>query len=359
MKKILVVNKYFYHIGGIEEVVRSIAGISDKDLNITVLACKSEQNFYTNKTYTAKIKIKKTITTIFSTPLSLSFATSLIFEYFRNDVIHLHSPYPFAEVIVSILSILKRKKIIITYHSDIIKQKLIFNILYVFLRFLFVKSDAICVTSPFLSGAKLLIGLENKIIILPIGIEDKFDSFNRDYNKGEYLLFVGRLVYYKGLKILVSAIKDIDLSLKIVGSGPLEFELRNEIENLGIKERVQILTNVSDHDLIDLYKNSICFILPSIEKTEAFGIVQLQAMSSGLPVINTELGTGVSWVARNMEEAITVKPNNIYEMKRAIMEFRNSFTLRAKLGSAGRLRFEKKFKIDSMLEKYVDLYKSS
>lgn len=359
MKKVLVVNKYFYHIGGIEEVVRSIASISDKDLNITILACGSEQNFYTDKTYRAKIKIKKTLTTIFSTPLSLSFASSLIFEYFRNDVIHLHSPYPFAEVIVSILSIFKQKKIIITYHSDIIKQKLIFNILYIFLRFLFVKSDVICVTSPFLSDSKLLRGLENKIIILPIGIEDKFNSFNRDYSKGEYLLFVGRLVYYKGLKILISAIKDINLNLKIVGSGPLEFELRDQIENLEIKDRVEILTNVSDDDLVDLYKNSTCFILPSIEKTEAFGIVQLQAMSSGLPIINTNLGTGVSWVARNGQESITIEPNNISETKRAIIELQNSRELRTKLGSGGRLRFEKKFKVNNMLEKYVDLYKSN
>lgn len=355
MKKILVVNKYFYHVGGIEEVVRSLAEIKDSDLNIKILACKSDENLVRCDKYQSEIILIKPLFTIFKTPISFIFFIVLVREYLKADVIHLHSPYPFAEVIVSLLSLFKRKKIIVTYHSDVLKQKIVFFFLKPFIKGLF-KRSLVVTTSEFLNKGEMLQGV--KTVTIPIGHPDKAKGFTKDYYKNTFCLFVGRLIYYKGIFTLLHAMKAYEGKLKIIGTGPLESEIKKFINDNNLEDKVQLLGFVNDENIDNFYKEASFFVFPSIEKTEAFGIVQIIAMSFGLPVLNTNLPTGVPWVARNNLEAITVKPGDTKELLLAMKRLNSNPNLRKEMGETGRERFLALFEQSKMLDAYKGLYKN-
>lgn len=353
--KVLVVNKYFYHVGGIEEFTRNISLLKDKYVSVKVIACSSRQKLNEEIAY-RDVNIYKTNFVVFNTPISFGFIFALIKEYFKNDIIHLNSPFPVAEFFVSILTFLKKKKIIVTYHSDVLRQKVVFTILKPFIKILFKRSIVVS-TSEFLLKSKILDDIKNKMVI-PLGQKDLSEGFVKDYSMNGYCLFVGRLVYYKGLFILLDAMKKFPGKLKVVGTGPLESLIKEYIQDNNLGDRVEMLGFVSNDKLINLYKNASFFVFPSIEKTEAFGIVQINAMNFGLPIINTRLETGVPWVARNNIEAITVKPGDPNELVEAMIALYNNSLLRERLGTAGRKRFFENFVLEKMINSYLNLYKS-
>lgn len=353
--KILLINKYYYHIGGIEEFTRAI---STSPLISKTLCCSSPESFGNNRTYGSNIDIKKTNFVLFKTPISFSFIFALIRDYFRYDCIHLNTPYPVAEVLLFFLSFMKKRKIVITYHSDIVKQKVVFTILKPCIVGLLKRSDVIVVTSPFMKDNSLISRFKEKVEVIPIGQPDYSNGLVRDYSENSFGIFVGRLVYYKGIFVLLEAISRFHYPIKIVGSGYLKNDILQYIREHKLEEWVELLGTVEDETLIDLYKKSSIFLFPSIEKTEAFGIVQVQAMSFGLPIINTNLPTGVPWVARQNQEAITITPNNVDELVHALKLLSEKTELRKKLGSSGRARYEELFMEKVMIKNYENIYKS-
>jgi rhamnosyl/mannosyltransferase len=174
---------------------------------------------------------------------------------------------------------------------------------------------------------------------------------------GERLvLSVGRLVYYKGFEYLIRAMTRVDGTLLIVGEGPLRGDLEQLTRELGVTAKVKFLGGVPD--VIPYYHASDLFALASIARSEAFGIVQIEAMAAGLPVVNTKLDSGVPFVSVHGQTGFTVPPRDPVALAEAINRLLDDSELRQAYGRAARIRAEQEFSLDTMVHRTLSLYKS-
>jgi rhamnosyl/mannosyltransferase len=353
--RVLIVNKYFDAIGGIESVVRDLATIDNSNLLIKILVLGKKSNI--QKVGSTVVQTIRTQCILFGMPFSFIYPFVFLRDLKKTDTVHVHSPFPLAEWTFVIFSCFFKFKtrLIVTYHSAVVRQKIFRKIHSWFLQRLFEYSDLIVVTSePMVKNYPGLNLVQEKIKVIPSGVRKPELGFERDYNSFTHCLFVGRLVSYKGIKYLLEALKGTDIKLVIVGTGPLEKDLRYQAERLGIADKIIWEGSVKEIDTA--YKTASIFILPSIGINETMGLVQAEAMAYGLPVINTSLPTGVPWVARDGIEAITVHPKDISSLRAAILKLQKDATLRAHLGMRGEQRYKDIFTIEEMKEKYQAIY---
>jgi rhamnosyl/mannosyltransferase len=171
-------------------------------------------------------------------------------------------------------------------------------------------------------------------------------------------LFVGRLVYYKGLTVLLDAMAATRGSLVIAGDGPLGPALRERVAALGLTGRVALLPGLADDDVRRLYRACDVFVLPSTERTEAFGLVQVEAMASGLPVVSTDLATGVPWVNEHAVTGLVVRRDDAGALAEGLQRLLDDPALRARLGQAGRRRAVERFAVGRMVDDFVAIVES-
>lgn len=173
------------------------------------------------------------------------------------------------------------------------------------------------------------------------------------------MLFVGRLVYYKGCNVLIEAFSKVKgAELTIIGSGELEEELKLQAKKARISNKVHFLSNVDKEKLNHAFKECDVFILPSIMKSEAFGLVQIEAMAYGKPVINTNLPSGVPYVSLDHETGLTVPPNNVQALADAMTWMVEHEEERLEMGRKARIRVKEHYRMDDMLQKVLDVYQS-
>jgi rhamnosyl/mannosyltransferase len=172
-----------------------------------------------------------------------------------------------------------------------------------------------------------------------------------------FVLFIGRLINYKGLRYLITAMKGVKAKLVIIGEGPLEYELRTLAYNLDLEDRV-IFLKVPYFEPLGSYIDACdLFVLPSVMRSEAFGLVLLEAMACRKPVVTTELGTGTSFVCLNGVTGIVVPPKDPKALEEAINKILNNPNLAKKFGESGRRRVEEEFGLEKMGDAFLDLYK--
>ncbi len=339
--KVLFIGKYFPPFkGGMEDHLYNLCFSLKDQIDFEILVFSHEgkgsiESFFGKRL----IRLKRNIL-LFSTPISFS-----IFKYvwkFDGDIIHLHEPNPLGAL--ACLLFRQGKKLVVTYHYDVTKQKTLFYF-YKFLQIRILKiANRIIVTARNnIIYSNILNQFINKCSIIPLGIdESKFacsDSVLAESNliKETYqksiVLFVGRLTYYKGLDYLINAVKDLDCVLLIIGKGEEEKRLKKLAEN---SNNIVFLSNVDN--LLPYYYASDLFVLPSIEKSEAFGIVQLEAMICKLPVICTNLKSGVPEVQIHGNTGLIVEPQKTEEIQKAIQYLLDNPTIRLEFGSASRDR---------------------
>jgi glycosyltransferase involved in cell wall biosynthesis len=367
--KILQTLKYYDPCqGGTESVVKNIVegvvGISKK-LNFTVYYNNHIRSFKSKTISFKQVTIIKEATPIYlkSQPLNLRYkALSKVIS--ENDVIHHHYPFPTMELaLFRKLKTLGTKKFIITWHANIKNSR--WGWIERFYNPLVIKlldrSDAIVVTSPQLFEASdILKKYKHKIKIIPLSFDPKYskpESKEYPVNKSFNLLFVGKLRKYKGVEFLIKAIETLPVKLTVVGNGEELANLQEQVKGLNIVEKVIFITNASDEELEKIYQRSDLFVLPSINEAEAFGIVQLEAMANGLPVINTSLKSGVPYVSLNEFSGITVEPKNNDVLKQAIERIISDKLLYEKF-SINSLTRSKEFSREKMAQSYLDLYNS-
>lgn len=366
--KILQLVKYFEpYNGGVESVVKNITlGINEleKDIEFTVYSNNHRYSLFKEIKLKIGLRIIKERTLIFfkSQPINLRY--SLLRKLIKdNDIIHHHYPYPTLElVLLKNLKNIKTKKLIITWHANINNSRwgwierfynpIIENILK--------RAEYIVVTSPQLyEASSILKRYHNKIKVIPLSYDPKFESLmSKEFpkNRSFELLFVGKLRQYKGVDYLIKSIEKLNVNLTIVGNGEELDKLKDLVFELNISKKVVFLTDVNDKQLIEIYKKSDLFILPSINEAEAFGVVQLEAMANGLPVINTNLESGVPFVSLNGQTGLTVSPKNVDELSAAIKKIINNQQLFEDF-SSNSLERVKLFSRDKMTQSYLDLYK--
>ncbi len=300
-----------------------------------------------------------------SAPLNATFPFWLQKLGKNADIIHFHFPNPTAEL--SSLFPGLTNNVVVTYHSDIVKQKRLKEVYSPFLVRFLKKSRAIIATSRnYVHSSPVLSRFEHKCRVIPLGIDiDKFrypeekqpeiEAIRRRY--GPFILFIGRFRYYKGLHVMIEAMRHIRGRLLLIGTGPLERELRRQAREAGMADKVIFLGELSDPEMIRYLHACEVFVLPSIQRSEAFGIVQLEAMACGKPVVCTELDTGTSFVNQHGRTGLVVAPGDVASLAEAVNRLMDRPELRRQFGQAGHRRVSTHFSVERMIAEVVSLYR--
>ena len=302
--------------------------------------------------------------------LSLPIAPSIIWKIWKSrcqyDVFAIHYPFPLADIAIAFM--LKRNiRIVIYWHSEIVSQKYLSHLIRPFTKIMLNKADKIICSSPnLIEYSGILQKYKKKCEVIPFGKpENKCKPTPIDPSQSNVILFVGRHVPYKGIDTLIKAFSDAKtrlqnsfLKLTIVGNGPLLSKHKELTKRLGLGSDVDFLANVEDDELAILFSKCRCLVLPSTMASEAFALVQLEAMSFGRPIINTKLQSGVPWVARHDKEALTVLPNSETELSQAIADIASDDDLVKRLGSSAYKRQSTVFSRDRFCSETLALFES-
>jgi rhamnosyl/mannosyltransferase len=279
----------------------------------------------------------------------------------ESDIAHIHSPYPLGELANWLLG--RSRATVITYHSDIVRQKRALRLYGPLLRRVLRTADAIIATSTrYVETSPWLRPLQDRVTVVPLGVDlSRFVNRRSKARPGvPRILFVGRLRYYKGLDTLLRALPSLpDVELEVVGDGPMGPVWQNLARSLGLQSRVRFVGEVSDDALIEHYESADVFVLPANARSEAFGSVLLEAMASGLPVVSTEIGTATSWVNRDGETGRVVPAKDPRALADALDSLLRDGAARERMGRAGRARVETHFSHTKMLQGVSAVYEDA
>lgn len=370
MRVVHVYKHYYPVIGGIENHVRALAEEQvRRGYDVTVLAANPGRGGIERVVNGVRLVLLPRLVTLFSTPICPSFPGRLRRE--RPDLIHLHFPYPPGEV--ARLAVGGRTPTVITYHSDIVRQRRLLRLYEPLLRRVLDRADRIVVTSPpYLRTSPYLPAVTAKCSVVPLGIDVERFTVNGSGNgcslRGRWGIaedaflvgFVGRMRYYKGLDHLLRAIARLPAArLLLVGDGPLRRGLQRLAKELRISERVTFAGDVSDADLPGCYRSTDLFVLPSTARAEAFGTSLVEAMAAGVPVISTEVASGTSWVNEAGTTGFVVPPGDPEQLAAAIERLREDAPLRSRMGAAARRRAAALFQLSSMVDGVDEVYRAA
>jgi len=283
----------------------------------------------------------------------------------RPDLVHLHFPNPMGDI----TQLLGGADIpfVITYHADIIKQKLFLPIYRPVLKLLFKRARRIIFSAAEnLSSFSGQFGHGNKCTVIPFGVEveafdlrdgeaAEVDVLRRELDEG-IALFVGAARYYKGLDVLLNAMRAVKGRLIVAGRDTDGASLKRMANDLGVSDKVVFCGEVSSSRLRILMNAADIFVLPSIDRCETFGMAQLEAMACSKPVVSTDLATGVRSVNRNGITGLVVPPGEPDALANSLNRLLSDPGLRAAFGDAARQRVEQEFSVDRMVSKTLEIY---
>ena len=339
-------------------MVKDLAdGLNGKDgIEMEVLACQSKGKGAKENINGIKVYRASSLGTLLRMPISFEFFVMYRKLAKEADLIILHHPFPLSFLAYALFA---KKKMIVWYHSDIVKQKLAGFIIEPLIKYAFKKADSIFVSNKnMILKSKLLNPLASKCKIIPYGInipdyelppkiEEESGKIKNKYG-APIVLSVGRLVYYKGFEYLIDSMKKVNARLLIIGNGPFKEKLDKQIKDGQLENKVSIIDPVKD--LIPYYHACDLFVLPSVANSEAFGIVQIEAMACGKPVINTNLPTGVPEVSLDGETGFTVEPKNSKALATAINKIISDSDLKLRFSQSAKKRAEEFFSLEKFLE---------
>lgn len=284
------------------------------------------------------------------------------------DIVHLQYPAdPMAHLSYALLP--RSVKRVIGWHSDIVRQKGLLKLYRPLLNHSLRGADAIIAATPaHVSSSEQLAPVRDtaKFRIVPYGFDltrfEKRPALADDIRRrhaGAFLLFaLGRHVYYKGFEFLIRALASLpDAVLALGGQGPITGELQRVAREAGVADRVRFVGRIPDEELPAWYHACDVFCLPSVERAEAFGIVQVEAMACGKPVVCCQLGNGVNWVNRDGETGLTVPPADAAALAGALARLQGDSSLRARLGEQGRRRAWSEFTSAAMAKATLAVYR--
>ncbi|MBI3711605.1 MAG: glycosyltransferase, partial [Burkholderiales bacterium] len=278
------------------------------------------------------------------------------------DIVHYHFPWPFMDVLHFACGI--KTPSVLTYHSDIVRQKYLLK-LYQPLKNQFLKKvNRIVATSPnYFATSPTLAQFKDKTEIITYGLDRQIYpvASPQDVEKWRarfpqpFFLFVGMLRYYKGLHILLEAAKGTDLPVVILGDGPVEAELKQQAQRLGLRN-VHFLGALPENDKVALLTLCYALAFPSHLRSEAFGITLLEAAMFGKPMISCEIGTGTSYVNQDQETGLVVPASDPQAFRLAMQTLAANPERALEMGRKATLRYEEHFTAQCMAQKYQDLY---
>lgn len=364
--KVLQLGKFYPIRGGVEKVAFDLMkGLSEKHISCDML-CAAEEGG--NRTIRLNDYAWLICCRTWVKACATMISPSMIFTLRRicrdYDIIHVHHPDPMACLALFLSGY--KGKVVLHWHSDIQKQKLLLKFYRPLQQWLLRRADNIVGTSPvYLAESPCLQAVQEKTVCLPIGvvpmqpIPEAVEAIRNQYPGKKIVFSLGRLVAYKGFCFLVEAARYLseDYVVLIGGTGALKGELEKEIENLSLQNKVKLLGRVSDGDLPAYYGACDVFCLSSVQKTEAFGIVQIEAMSCGKPVVATRIPqSGVSWVNKEGMSGLNVEPGKAQDLAKAIEKITGNTETYQQFSEGAKRRYQDIFTKERMIEKCLTIY---
>jgi rhamnosyl/mannosyltransferase len=346
-------------MGGIETHLHALCGELQKSMDVEVIVANEGLNDVSGIIDGTKVTRLGTLFNLAGAPICRGMVRSI--REARADIIHLHHPHPSAAL--AYFASGHQGRLVVTYHADVVRQRILGRVFQPFLNRLLSRSEAIIAASPdIVEHSPTLRAQRDRCHVIPYGIP--LDSFQhcdigavqriRERYGSPLVVSVGRLVYYKGFEYLIEAVAGTKASLLIIGEGPLRGKLEKKALACGVADRVAFLGRIEN--LVPYYYAADAFALASVTRSEAFGIVQVEAMACATPVVNTQLESGVPFVSLDGETGITVPPADGAALAAAINLLVNDPTLRQAYGNAARERARREFSVEVMAKRTLKLY---
>ena len=363
--RVLHVGKFYPpHMGGIETHLHALCtALHARGVDVRVVVASDDKRTTSEVLDGVPVTRLGTPMNLAAAPINPGLAAAI--RESGADVVHVHLPHPAATI--SYLTSRHRGPLVATYHSDIVRQK-VMGAAYEPVQHRFLSRCAgIIATSPnYLATSPVLARHKERCHVIPYGIAlDHFEHADpakvaelRRRFGDRVVISVGRLIYYKGFEFLIDAMKEVRGKLLIVGSGPLRAALEQRARDAGIADRVELLGEIQNVDTVPYYHAADVFALASIARSEAFGIVQIEAMACGRPVINTSLDSGVPFVSLDGVSGLTVPPQDPPALAAAINRLLDDAELRRRLGEGARQRARAEFAVEKMTDRVMALYRS-
>lgn len=351
-------------VGGIEQVIYQICqsgiahGIESHVLTLSASPEPRDLMLADHHVHRAKLDLQ-----LASTGFSYSVLGRLKALADEVDVVNYHFPWPYMDVLHFAARI--KKPTVVTYHSDIIRQKHLLKLYRPLMHRFLSSADRIVAASPnYLATSDVLTQYCNKTSVIPYGLDKaaypvpsaKCSAQWRQRCGERFFLFVGVMRYYKGLHILLEAVQGTGYPVVIVGSGPLESELRAQALALGL-DHVHFVGRVDDEDKVALLQLCSAIVFPSHLRSEAFGISLLEGAMYGKPMISSEIGTGTSYINIHDQTGLVVPPSDPQAFRAAMRTLWNNPELAEQMGQQAMRRYEQLFTAERMGQQTAALYR--
>jgi rhamnosyl/mannosyltransferase len=351
-------------VGGIEQVIFQICqsgiahGIQGEVLTLTAEGGPAELMVAEHRVHRAKLDLQ-----LASTGFSYSVLARLKTLAAEVDLINYHFPWPFMDLLHFAARI--DKPTVVTYHSDIIRQKHLLRLYRPLMNCFLNSADRIITASPnYLETSDVLARYRYKTSIIPYGLDETtypvpgrhvLDTWRQRFGP-RFFLFVGVMRYYKGLHILLHAAQGTNYPIVIVGAGPLERELRAQAQALELAH-VHFAGRLGDEDKVALLQLCSAIVFPSHLRSEAFGISLLEGAMYGKPMISSEIGTGTSYINIHGETGLVVPPGNPLAFRQAMRTLWDNPERSLQMGLKARQRYEQLFTAQRMGQQTARLYR--
>lgn len=359
--RVLHLGKYYAPVkGGIETYVQSLSVRMKDYFDLQVVVANLDRTTLNETVDGVQVMRCGTLCKLSSAPICTGMIDAI--RRFRPDLLHIHLPNPGA--VMAYLLSGHVCPVVVSYHSDVVRQTVLNWGFVPILKRLLDRSAAIVTASPgYVETSPVLRGYRDRCRVIPYGIsptafentDPRTVSGIRERYGSRIVLGVGRLVYYKGFDYLIRAMQGVQGTLLIIGEGPLHGPLTQLIRQMNLQDRVHLLGGIED--AAPYYHAADVFCLPSIARSEAFGIVQLEAMACGKPVVNTALKSGVPFVSVNRVTGLTVPPADAGALTGALNHLLDNEAERLSYGEAARQRLHRHFTVDIMTRQVFELYR--
>jgi len=362
--RVLHVGKYYPPVpGGMERVVQTLCEVTRNRLDSRVLAFHREASTVEEVVAGVPVTRVGTLGRAGSVPIAPMLAAHLARA--AADVLIVHEPNPWA--LLSMRFAPTKMPFAIWFHSDVIRPRLQYQLFYApIARAAYARARRFVVSSPSLAAASpVLSRFPGKTTVIPFGIDpgawmstparaQRATAIRASVGR-PIVLFLGRLVPYKGVDVLIKAAAPLPVYVLIVGDGPMRGAWMREAAAHADRATIEFAGELPDEEVKAWMHAADVLVLPSITPAEAFGVVQLEAMASGTPVISTSVRSGVPWVNRDGETGLVVAPGDACALRTALETLLSDAALRSRLGAAGVERVRAEFTLHAMADRFVAL----
>jgi len=347
--------------GGIETVTRELLASMGKIPRVELdCYCYDSATSEEQISPSTRVRRRRTTFTVGTTPVSLAMLRDYWSARRKVDIVHLHLPNPWSALLVAALP--TAAAIVVSMHATSTRRTVLRRWYTAVTNRVLRRANIIVVSAASNTTAFHLDSFRHKVTVVPFGLDPaRFQVCSGqkasaiDHGRGR-VLFVGRLVYYKGLDTLLAAAQHVDAEFMVVGDGPCYAKLYGTVQESGLAERVHFLGGLDDAGLIDQLHACTMLVLPSSTISETFGMSVLEAMAFGKPVVVTSLGTGLDELVRTADCGLIVPPNNPDALASALNDLLGSPRERDRFGANGRRAFEQRYTSGQMAKAILEIY---